>query len=356
MTVRRRKATGEQNAMEDAKHQQSGPRTGCVGHATQWNRPHILWIVNHPTLFSVIMLGITYLWIRLQRITDVFLEIPLRITSVIDVVPFNGENEIYAIRMHELQDVVDQFFVFEGECDFRGRQRTSRWNDHLIVNLKDRIHRVVVPCSVCNHSDPWDNEKGFREFAKDYVLENGFADENTLVILSDADEIPRADAIRSVLADKSMINRFDDPDFALRLEGDPYYQYNVRCRRRGPWQLGPKITGIGFLQKHGYDTIRHYKAPLTIKKGAWHMTSFMSAGLLSRKNAEISDVLAKPLTFQSDADNEYRIKNCLDPYDRPERQDMEYQEHIADIPIYMKTHKADLPDYFYGHVETKNNN
>lgn len=258
---------------------------------------------------------------------------------------FNGENEVFAVRVHELESLVSQFFVFEGECDHRGNPKKLLWDDRLITNYTDRVDYVIVPCDGMQDTDAWVNEKSQREFAKTHILEHGHHDDETLLILADLDEIPRADILRKVLSNATWVQQFQDPDFVIGFEAAFYY-YNVRCMFPNGWTLGPKMAGIGFLHKHDFTDIRHYNVQRTLSNGAWHFSYFMTTTKIARKLKMFTHTELDKPQFQEPGYINDRIKNCLDLFGRSP--DAVYQEDITDIPQYMITHADDLPSYFYG--------
>ena len=80
---------------------------------------------------------------------------------LIDLVLFNGENELFAIRAHELEQSVSHFYVFEGECSFTGKQKQSQWNDSLVQSLQHKISFIRIPCY---SGSAWSNERRSRDF------------------------------------------------------------------------------------------------------------------------------------------------------------------------------------------------
>merc|ERR1719244_1213681 len=210
--------------------------------------------------------------------------------NLIDMVMFNEENEIFAVRVHELQSVVSTFFVFEGECDHRGKRRpSSRWDDRLVAEFRDRIRHVLVPCNAMSGGDNWTKERAQREFGKKYVFDQGY-DQQTLSIFSDLDEIPKAKYVHEIMRNATLVETLQsDPDFIVRFEADLYY-FNVRCRAKEPWMMGPKMGGLVVLEYHDFTDVHHSEwlkgmaAPkVTIPKAAWHFSCFLNVQKIERK-------------------------------------------------------------------------
>lgn len=119
---------------------------------------------------------------------------------VYDCFPFFNELDLLEIRMHELDPVVDRFVIVEATRTFQrepkplhfseNRARFSRFDAKIIHVVVDRFpgffRRLRVPT-------PWD----YSNFQKDQVA-RGLRDcrPGDQIIISDLDEIPRADKVR----------------------------------------------------------------------------------------------------------------------------------------------------------------
>ncbi|RGE46705.1 hypothetical protein DZC30_02745 [Comamonas testosteroni] len=132
---------------------------------------------------------------------------------VYDCFTYNGEFEVLQIRLHELADVVDCFVIVEATRTFAGdvKPLTLDLSAPQLAAFKDRIRYVVVDDMP---DDPpgvkpedverdWLNEPpktGFwrREKYQRNQIMRGLADAqpDDLIMVSDADEIPRAQTVR----------------------------------------------------------------------------------------------------------------------------------------------------------------
>ncbi|QXZ09997.1 hypothetical protein KUF54_01625 [Comamonas sp. Y33R10-2] len=135
---------------------------------------------------------------------------------VYDCFTYNGEFEILQIRLHELREVVDVFVIVEATRTFAGDAKllTLDLAAPELAELADRIRYVVVDdmpddppgiqakdikCDWLN--DPpktgfWRREK----YQRNQIMRGiGDAHPDDLILISDADEIPRADAVRYML-------------------------------------------------------------------------------------------------------------------------------------------------------------
>jgi beta-1,4-mannosyl-glycoprotein beta-1,4-N-acetylglucosaminyltransferase len=113
---------------------------------------------------------------------------------IFDCLILHDELDLLELRLRELDRVVDRFVVVEATSTFRGqekplhlaesRERFAPWRDrvkHVITGLPD--------------TDPWQ-----RETAQRNAILHGLQDASPddLVVVSDADEIPRASTLAAI--------------------------------------------------------------------------------------------------------------------------------------------------------------
>lgn len=115
---------------------------------------------------------------------------------IVDCTMFHWEFDILELRMKELWDTVDYFVVTESTCDHRGNDRELiltkniskfEWAlDKLVVNISDKPTYA---------QSTWDYEKYQRLRSVNDAIERFNICDDDFIIISDIDEIPRADAI-----------------------------------------------------------------------------------------------------------------------------------------------------------------
>lgn len=135
--------------------------------------------------------------------------------KVFDCITYNGEADILAVRLHELSEVVDCFVIVEADRTFSGEPKALRFDasDPRIVAFLPRIRYIAVHdmpvveeaadavavvgdwLSDTPRTGFWVREK----FQRNQVM-RGLHDAapHDLVMVSDADEIPRADVVRAM--------------------------------------------------------------------------------------------------------------------------------------------------------------
>jgi beta-1,4-mannosyl-glycoprotein beta-1,4-N-acetylglucosaminyltransferase len=176
---------------------------------------------------------------------------------IFDCIIFFNELDLLEIRMLELDRVVDRFVIVEAPVTFSGKPkplvfaenagRFSRWSDRIVTVVADDM--PLGP-------DPWTREAHQRN-AVNRGLRQARAEDG--VILSDADEIPSADAVR----------RWDPAGGPRRFEQLCSY-YWINCTGGG-W-AGSRI--LTFAEAGAYPNlaaIRHTEFPI-LPKGGWHFS------------------------------------------------------------------------------------
>lgn len=118
---------------------------------------------------------------------------------IIDCTMFHWEFDILELRMKEMWDEVDYFFVTESVTDFRGKERELSLSNNisvfdwasskLIVNVSDKLKTA---------NNTWDRETYQRNRSVDDAIKTLNPQPNDLLLISDTDEIFRPSIIRSM--------------------------------------------------------------------------------------------------------------------------------------------------------------
>nr|WP_233101727.1 DUF5672 family protein [Variovorax sp. IB41] len=139
--------------------------------------------------------------------------------KVYDCITYNGEADILAARLHELSEVVDCFVVVEADRTFSGEPKALRFDvaDPRIAPFLPRIRYIAVhdmpvvdeaadavPVVGDWHSDTPKSGFWIREKFQRNQIVRGLHDAapDDLVLISDADEIPRASVVQAMRDDR----------------------------------------------------------------------------------------------------------------------------------------------------------
>lgn len=173
---------------------------------------------------------------------------------LVDAFLYNGEADLLELRWQELHRHVDLFLAVEGNLTFTGKNRTvSDLSD--IPNLQ---HLVVKDFPEAKPGNEWK-----REYHQRNSMLKGLVGlpEDTIVMVSDADEIPDYRVLPKELKTGNII--------ALEQQ---WYQFNFNNRVNDMWR-GTRICRLGDLRIFWPQGVRNKHFDL-IKHGGWHFSWF----------------------------------------------------------------------------------
>lgn len=150
--------------------------------------------------------------------------------KVYDVFTFYNEFDILEIRLKELYNTVDYFVLVESNQTFTGIAK-----DYLFEKNKDKFKpyldkiRHIKVDDTPETDDPWIREK-FQRIAGARGLYD--ADPEDIVIVSDCDEVPRADIINLIKDDDNNYTRFllNIPQFNFKLNYMKFLDKSKHCQ------------------------------------------------------------------------------------------------------------------------------
>ena len=174
---------------------------------------------------------------------------------------FHDEVEMLECRLTELDEIVDRFVLIEGDATFQGKPKHSIYldNQSRFAPWKDRIVPVFASLRKSWKGSTWELEGLSRE-AMAHPLAH--ASDDDLVLVSDVDEIPKAEVVRDVLH-----SRLPDPvTFQMRMmtfavDWELSQTWRGTAARRGAGQIG---SFQKFRESRG-----SYK---TIPDAGWHLS------------------------------------------------------------------------------------
>lgn len=220
---------------------------------------------------------------------------------IFDSFIFFNELDLLEMRLNLLAPHVDRFVLVEATRSFQGQPKPLFFSDNRqrFAAFLDKIEHVVVD-DFPENATTWDRE----HFQRDAILRGlGDCDDEDLVIVSDADEIPRPETIPREL-EKGVV--------ALLKQRLFYYRLNLGCvemsdmpwsavlRRRdldSPATLRKRIVDVHSALLTGGDVgIKPFQI---VEGGGWHFSYLGSA-----KNA-----VAKIEAFSHDEFNAPQFKD-----------------------------------------------
>ena len=208
-----------------------------------------------------------------------------KVSKIYDCFPFFNELELLEIRLEELYDTVDKFIITEADLTHSGHSKPFYLRDNLarFEKYKDKIIVHTVTLNPKNDNPPedaWIRERYQRDAAMEVL--QAIAKDHDYVVISDADEIPKASAIHKYIAD----NR--DLVGVLQQERFTYY-LNYRNIGTEEPQLNSKIVKFKTLKTQSLCAIRYCdryeNLPVyyNIDNGGWHFTFMGGAEKVKQK-------------------------------------------------------------------------
>ena len=144
---------------------------------------------------------------------------------------FRNELDLLEIRLNELQDIIDYFVIAESTFTFQGTpkplilqdnwEKFNKWHNKIIYIKVD---------DVPNTSNAWDNEQWQRNAILRGLTD---ADPDDLIIISDVDEILRANVIADMKRNPRELYGFRTPYFNFKFnymlvnDDESYFVWNT---------------------------------------------------------------------------------------------------------------------------------
>lgn len=197
---------------------------------------------------------------------------------IIDCIPFFDELDVLEIRLRELGDVVDRFVICEATRTFSDRPKSLYFDENRdrYAEFLDRIEHVVIDdFTAFDRDNTWSMDHGQKQFGVDWLLNHIQPSDGDLVLLTDCDEIPRAECVAAVAA---------DPSIGMATPLMPIFYYWLNCRQMGPYERCAKWVRAGVLRGpeamdlQGLRSQKNIGTP--IEDGGWH---FSYMGDIARK-------------------------------------------------------------------------
>jgi len=161
--------------------------------------------------------------------------------KVIDAVLYNGEKDMLDLRIQELNPVVDEFWIIEGNCTFTGASKNLVFKDQIQQSnwpMQKVKYFPYLPHPSTISDDPWVNEFAQRNYIGTLL---GQCNPENLILYSDVDEIPRPEAVAAARID--IWSNF----FGFEMSTH-YLKFNFQMIE--PSVLANSVCTIGFSRKH----------------------------------------------------------------------------------------------------------
>ncbi len=189
---------------------------------------------------------------------------------IVDCFCFYNELDLLELRLNELNDIVDYFVLVESVKTqsllpkplyfSENKERYARF-------LHKIIHIVIEDCPSNNEGNLWKMENFQRTEGYKMGLSQLDIKNTDIILASDMDEIPRAEAIRYVL-NSNMLNRVECCVFDLN-----FYAYfmNLKAAHRN-WVGGSIVNAPFFLKNNPHYFTNNRERLPRVNNGGWHFS------------------------------------------------------------------------------------
>ena len=257
--------------------------------------------------------------------------------KVFDCFKFFNELELLELRLMELNEVVDYFVLVEANKTHTGVEKELIFekNKHMFSKYLDKIiHVKVYDMPPFSKNDIWTAEN----FQRNCIMRglSDYATNGDKVIISDIDEIPNTDVIRTNLNNPNLVT------FTQKL-----YYYYVNCEQNCEWN-GTIMANYGTFnspQELRNSARSGYNAQ---PNGGWHY-SFM--GGPERIKLKVESIAESHYIIDNVGSIEEIKEKIVTQKDLWNRTDDYAQKKIVDItnnkPKKMDEFLKKYPNFFY---------
>ena len=246
--------------------------------------------------------------------------------KIYDCFTFYNEEEMLKLRLNELNDVVDYFFIVEADRTFTGKGKEFYIDQYDWI--KDFDHKIIRSFislyDYRNGDSAWEAEFAQRNSISEVA---NYADGMDVCIISDVDEIPRPD----VLASSRICFDLETP---VQLDVDQYFWgFNwltpAHCNNGGR----PVVCRVDDLKLYSPQEMRADSQMKRIPDAGWHFSFFMDLDYIVNKIESFAHTEYDSEEYKNLKKIRYRIMNGIDPFDRFP---LKYKEIDNTYPRYVK--------------------
>jgi len=260
--------------------------------------------------------------------------------KIFDCFTFNDELEILDIRLHTLDKFINKFIIVESKINHQWGRKKINFDINLFKKFKDKINYFLIEDFPKNY-----NSNQIENFQRDYIS-NGLknCDDNDVIIISDADEIPNLININFKNLRKKVYS-FEQSNF----------MYKLNLMRPNKW-LGSKLCKYKDLKSPQWlrSLKTHKKQPFfridkifkenyisdfeIIKNGGWHFSWLKSTENIILKIKSYAHTEYNIPLFKNKKYISKCIKNHVSFFDVREK--LQRQNINVSFPNYIKNNKS----------------
>ena len=269
---------------------------------------------------------------------------------VIDMTLINNDLSPLEMRLNELWNVVDVFFIAESTVPFKPDAKskplylTAHWKDFyrfrskmvLFVIPPEISHGTGAQVDLVNFRPNFKIQEAQREEVWRKMKEQLNPGNDDLIIIADIDEVPRPEVVEKLACDPP--TKLPPTPICLESGVGGFYYYNYLCHIKKDWNVKPLIV------QNNWKTSMPVRTRLT--NTSTHCSScFGSLDEYHIKSISNSEPTRDPLQTKNASILE-RVRGCKDFWLRPPMDEiMELRASVdsRNIPIIVSTHPERWP-------------
>lgn len=246
---------------------------------------------------------------------------------IIDCFPFFNELDLLEVRLNELDDIVDFFVISEANLTFTAKPKPLYYNENKkrFAKFSHKIlHTVVDDYPVKTLSNTWAMDYFQKQQGVNYLQNELKPASGDVIIFSDADEIPKASAIKKAVL-KNNWQRL-----ALQM---PLYYYYLNCLcTTVKWRFAQVVRFNGPVKLSSIRGKRSADSKIT--NAGWH---FSYLGDIQYK----LDSFAHTEFNRPPYNNKNNIKSCRqsgkDLFNRNNKYRFKFVSDLGYLPEYIRS-------------------
>jgi beta-1,4-mannosyl-glycoprotein beta-1,4-N-acetylglucosaminyltransferase len=221
--------------------------------------------------------------------------------KIIDCFTFYNELDVLKVRLEELYDVVDHFILVEATKTHAGNDKPLYYKDNKesFNNYNDKIIHIVIDFPQTN--DSWVREN-YQRNCIDLGIKQLIMNDNDIIIISDLDEIPNFDVMRSIKDNKVIINNNQVYSIEMTL-----YYYDIETSTNRKWYFARLLNYFTYNIINSPQSVRMRENYSVIPTAGWHLSYFGNESFIINK----LESFAEHTMYSPEGKNKAYLTNCI---------------------------------------------
>jgi hypothetical protein len=237
---------------------------------------------------------------------------------IYDCFTFFNEADVLAIRLAELRSVVHVHVLAESVETFTGKPKPLHFQERMFEQAKGSTISILEVGKMPDNLTAWDREARQRNALAVGVMAG---QDDDVVIISDADEIPRAEVVANYRPSDGIVGL---------VMPNHYYRLNTPG---GGTVNRARICTVRHVKEMGCHDIRCYEPDKYIDDAGWHFSYLGDADHIAHKLKSFSHTEYSGDEFTNREHLDHCIAHGIDPFRRGERYlpvaiDDKYPAHV----------------------------